>query len=222
MKKSWLLAVPLFLQTAVHLTAQDGFSIKDIKIGPAVGVHYSKLTATKFPELLTPNQPNELAAVNGQSSWGVNVGLAYLLTLSHNFDIRAQSSISFQNTKIKYEFNNLENHIEKVHPVTVELPFHLIYTDKKDKYFMPSVLMGLRYIRNISNSKNNKLALGNNDFGIDVGAELFVKFDKFKMRPSFIYSFQGFTKSDYMNDIFNRGLGSLSREKMIIQICFYR
>ncbi|MEM8909563.1 MAG: hypothetical protein AAGD05_17075, partial [Bacteroidota bacterium] len=130
--------------------------------------------------------------------------------------------ILFQNNKVQYDWVFRADYEEDLQPVALSFPLHLVFTQQKWDRWNPSVLLGLRYTHNIAEKKNDRLALNDQNWSIDLGTGVEIKFNKFKLKPELLVSL-GLNNlhREGANDLFNRAIEHIQQDQIALRILFY-
>ena len=155
-----------------------------------------------------------------QNRIGFNLGAMYHLQLNERFAIAPQTIISFQNSELNYDLENLAPHTETIQPTTLIFPIHLVFSNDKKGKFKSSVLLGGRYTYDISKKETaTKLNLNRSGFSIDLGTGLTIRLKKVNIKPELIYSL-GLTnlKPKLTEGLYHSAIKSIHRDKISFRL----
>lgn len=221
MKKiSFILACFLYGQILFGQTIDN---TKKFDFGILMGVDfgYLKVEQTNWEDL---GIDNEIRSLEAQNKLGFSIGIMGQYHITENFAIAPQAIISFQESRLNYDFENQAQFEQTIEPANVEIPIHFVFTNQQsEKRYSPSAFLGARYIHGLATKDNvdYQLDIKRNDVAIDFGTGVEIKFNKFKMKPELMYSFGLLNLADSNADIYTAAIDHMSRDKISFRLVFY-
>lgn len=229
--KKILLCCSFFLCTTILLIGQTQEK-KNFEFGLVFSLKYGHLK-TEASDLNALGIANSINSLETENRVGFDLGLLYKFNLSDHFAIVPQTILSFQNSTIRFDLANNLSHQEIITPVAVNIPLHFVFTRPLNKKINPSVILGIRYIVDITDYDISdfdlntpfdefKLRLQKQSTALDLGIGAEIKTKKFNLKPELLYSLglEDFTGTD--TDIFNSAIASLHQDRIGIRVLFYK
>ena len=205
---------------------------KNFEFGLVFGFKYNNLK-TELSDWNALGIANSINSLETENRLGFDLGLLYKFNLTDHFAIVPQTILSFQNSTFKYDLTNEISHQEIITPVAVNIPLHFVFTRPLNKKINPSVLLGIRYIVDITDYDISdfdlntpfdefKLRLQKQSTALDLGIGAEIKTKKFNLKPELLYSLGLEDFKGTETDIFNTAIASLHQDKIGIRILFYK
>ena len=218
--KNVLLVCCCLLSTQL-LIAQEDMPLKKVEYGIFTQINYGHLHVeeTDWDALGISNEINSLET---QNRMGFGLGILAKFRLTKLLSIVPQSMLIFQNNRLAFDLENSEDHKENIEPATLAFPLHFVFTQSKWAKWNPSVLIGGRYIYDLSDGGTaSRLALKQHDFAIDLGTGVEIRFDKFKMKPELLVSLGMIDLKNEQADVLNRAIASVHQDQIAFRVLFY-
>jgi hypothetical protein len=220
MTKHWLLSLALLLST-IALSAQTTKQPRRVQVGFSFAAHYDNLRLSSS-DWAAAGIANDLQGLRTDNRPGFQLGILARFNLSPALAIVPQPLLSFQSSRVVYDFTQFPQHRETIEPRTIDLPVHLVYTLRGSGRVHPSLLAGGRFVYNISSQTDDiKLNVDRNDWAVDLGAGLEVHTRYFNLRPEVVYSFGLVNLADEGEDIFKQAVHSLHRDRLAFRLLLY-
>lgn len=203
------------------ITAQEEVPYNKVEYGILMQANYGyvHVEQTDWENLGISDEINSLET---QNRMGFGLGIMAKFNLTKLISIVPQSMLFFQNNQLAFYLENLEDHSENIEPVTLAFPLHFVFTKRKWAKWNPSVLLGGRYIFDLSDGGTaSRLALKQHDFAIDLGTGVEIKFDRFKMKPELLVSLGMVDLKKDQADVLNAAIASVHQDQIAFRISFY-
>lgn len=231
MKK--LLFAVVLLSTSFLLYGQQAQK-KKFEWGPifTVKVDYLKTDFTDWNEL---GISNDLQQITTRNKLGFGLGLLYKFNITDHFAIVPQTILSFQESQLRFDLPNQENHQERIVPTTLSLPLHFVFSRPINNKLESSILLGMRYNIDIFDYSTPpasfpsrpypeyNLDLDRQSYALDLGIGMVLKTKKFNLKPELMYSL-GLTnlKGNSTGDVFNDALAEVYQDRIAFRLLFFK
>ncbi len=186
MKNLTAIAVCIILCTS--LFSQDSSTTSDRLLGGTditqKKVEYGILIGASYYDLVESNTNSSQSL---DKAYGMNVGILSTINFSPKLSLVPQAIIHFRDNNIIYtdiDGNPLDE--LGVNNVTIELPLHLSYQPFDAMKNSPGIVAGPRYRYNFTNGAIFNYRTHQATF--DLGLSMDFVFEKFKIKPVFMYS----------------------------------
>jgi hypothetical protein len=167
---------------------------------------------------------NEINALETQNRFGFGLGILAKFNITKNLSIVPQPSLYFQDNRLNFDLETLNDHEEEIKPVALALPIHLVFTKRKWKKWNPSVALGARFVYGIDASDTpSPLSVQNHDIAIDFGAGVEIKFNHFKVKPELLVS-RGLMNLKEVDDaitLVETSVASIRQDQIALRVSFY-
>jgi hypothetical protein len=220
--KNALLFLLTLLLTQVSL-AQSNEPSRQWEAGFLFSLDYGYLKLDPSPQAGPMEAGDVVNLVEARNDLGFSLGIHGRYHLSPSFALVPQAILSFQNSLVFYDFELRPNHEETIAPVTIDLPLHVVFTQRTKGRAHPSFMLGGRYVWNISSQTDDiKLNADRNDWAIDLGIGLEVNTRWFNLKPELLYSLGLVNLREGEGDPFKDTVNTLYRDKIGFRLLLYR
>lgn len=220
-----------FLCTTFFLIGQQQEK-KNFEFGLVFSAKYDYLK-TELSDWNALGINNSLNKFTTENKVGFDLGLMYKFNLSDYFAIVPQTLLSFQGSNFNYDLTNATTHQEGIMPATLNLPLHFVFTKPLNEKLSPSVLLGIRYILDITNYDvddtfqntpflDYKFNPKKQSTALDLGVGLEINTKKFKLKPELLYSLGLENLAVDESDFYNAAVEGLHQDKIALRVLFYK
>ena len=127
----------------------------------------------------------------------------------------------------------MELYFLMVMPAALNLPLHFVFTKPLNEKISPSVLLGIRYILDITNYDvenpfqntpfdDYKFRPKKQSTALDLGVGLEIITKKFKLKPELLYSLGLENLANKETDFYNAAVTNLHQDKIALRVLFYQ